>query len=202
MASANDRSDTARYLLRDEKVRFQRIRAEARGFGLKIKKIDEHRPWGGFVRFTHGSVDGFLEAYWRTFLIDYWRQHLREYLRRVRTAKPAVGIDAKLLLVAPGQRLSLQAHEGRSELWRVLEGPVVVVTGTTEEKVSDREVRPGEVVRIACRHLHRLAAPPSGWGVVAEIWEHEDFADPSDEDDITRYDDDYWLVSSQQTTRR
>ena len=193
---------TATFELRDKKVRFERIRAEAKGFELEIEEVDDGRPWGGFVTFAQDSVEAFLAAYWHTLLMDYWRNLLGEHLAKAKAAEPPLQLDAKLLLVAPGQRLSLQSHERRSELWRVLEGPVVVVTGTTEEKVSDREVRPGEVVRIACGHLHRLAAPPSGWGVVAEIWEHEDFAHPSDEDDTTRYDDDYWLVPSQQTTRR
>lgn len=193
---------TAASALRDKKVRFERIQAEAKGFGLAIDEVDEGRPWGGFVRFAQESLDAFLEAYWHSFLMDYWWELLAEHLAKARAATPPLQLDAKLLLVAPGQRLSLQSHELRSELWRVLEGPVVVVTGTTEEHVSDREVRPGEVVRIACGQLHRLAAPSSGWGVVAEIWLHEDPNDPSDEYDIRRYDDDYWMVPNNQGPQR
>ncbi|MFC1806116.1 hypothetical protein ACFL09_03960 [Planctomycetota bacterium] len=187
------------FALRDKKVRFERIGAEAKGFGLDIEEVDDARPWGGYVRFTPDSLDAFLKAYWRTFLTDYWRDLLDDYLRRL-PSETAIG--AKLLLVAPGQRLSLQAHQERAELWRVLEGPVVVVTGTNEEQVSDREMRPGEIVRIPRKHLHRLAAPPSGWGVVAEIWLHENPRKPSIEEDIQRYDDDYWLVANENAPER
>ena len=189
---------TAGYALRDKKVRFERIEAEARGFGLEIQEVDEKRPWGGFVRFAHESLENFLRAYWQSFLMDYWRGLLSEQLERSRSTTPRLELEAKVLLVAPGQRLSLQTHRRRGELWRVLEGPVVVVMGTTEENVSDRQRRPGEVVRIPSGHLHRLAAPSTGWGVVAELWLHDDPADPSDEYDIKRYDDDYWLVSEDQ----
>lgn len=192
MAGLDPRA-TATFALRDKKVRFERVRAEARGFGLEIEEEDDARPWGGYVRFTAGSLDAFLEAYWRTFLIDYWRTLLDDYLGRL---PPGTSLGAKLLLVAPGQRLSLQSHERRAELWRVLEGPIVVVTGTTEENVSDREMRPGEVIRIPCKHLHRLAAPPAGWAVVAEIWLHTNPGKPSEEDDIARYDDDYWRLAA------
>jgi len=188
-------SATAAFALRDKKVRFERIQAEAEGFGLEVEEIDDGRPWGGFVKFKQACLEEFIKAYWTSFMTDFWQEVLRAYLARAAKAKPPLYLDAKLLLVAPGQRLSLQSHTLRSELWRVLEGPVVVVTGTNEEKVSDREVRPGEVIRIGCGQLHRLAAPPSGWGVVAEIWLHESAKTPSYEADIRRYDDDYWFVA-------
>jgi len=31
----------------------------------------------------------------------------------------------------------------------------------------------------------------NGWGVVAEVWQHEDPGNPSDENDIVRLDDDF-----------
>jgi mannose-6-phosphate isomerase len=30
-----------------------------------------------------------------------------------------------------------------------------------------------------------------GWGIIAEIWRHTDAANPSDEDDIVRVQDDF-----------
>ena len=203
MSPSEDRgAATATFALRDRIVRFERIRAEASGFDLEIDKVDDARPWGGFVRFTAESVPRFLTAYWQTFLMDYWRNYLADYLAKASATKPPLRVDAKLLLVAPGQRLSLQSHKRRAELWRVLEGPVVIVTGDSAANVSDRLARPGEVVRIECGQLHRLAAPPSGWGVVAEIWLHEDPENPSDENDITRYDDDYSVVASDHLEQR
>jgi mannose-6-phosphate isomerase len=37
---------------------------------------------------------------------------------------------------------------------------------------------------------HRLLGL-NEWGIIAEIWQHTDATDPSDEDDIVRLQDDY-----------
>lgn len=160
---------------REKELRFARLMAEARGFGLEVREVDSTRPWGGYIRFSRASLASFLSAYWHDV-------HVRH---------ADLDLDAKLLLVAPGQRLSLQAHAKRSELWRVLEGPVLVITGKDERDLAERLYRPIELLTIPCRRLHRLAAPVTGWGVVAECWQHEDPRDPSNEADIFRYADDY-----------
>jgi len=148
---------------RDKELRFARAMAEARGFGLEVREVDWDRPWGGFIRFSRGSLGAFLSAYWRG-------THVRD---------ADLDLDAKLLLVAPGCRLSLQSHARRKEMWRVLEGPVLVVMGDSE------------VIEIECGKVHRLAAPAESWGLVAEFWQHIDPTTPSDESDVVRYDDDY-----------
>ena len=160
---------------KDKELRFARQMAEARGFGLDVREVDSTKPWGGYIRFSRASLGAFLSAYWRGI-------HVKD---------ADLDLDAKLLLVAPGERLSLHAHERRSELWRVLEGPVVVSLGTGEAALEERLMRPVEVVTLPCGHLHRLTAPDDSWGVVAEFWQHENPADPSDESDIVRYADDY-----------
>ena len=159
----------------DKELRVERLMAEARGFGLEVREVDSTKPWGGYIRFTRGSLGAFLSAYWRGI-------HVRD---------ADLDLDAKLLLVAPGQRLSLQSHERRSELWRVLEGPVTVVMGESEAAMVDRPLSPVEVITLPCGQLHRLSAPDDSWGVVAEFWQHSDPANPSDESDIVRHADDY-----------
>ena len=154
---------------------FGRIVAEAKGFGLEVCEQDFERPWGGFLRFTEESLDAFLGAYWQG--VDIGKQAARR--------------DPKVLLVAPAHRLSLQMHHRRSELWRVLDGPVLVVHGPDLERLERDVLFAGEVIHIPCGHLHRLAASLTSWGRVAEIWEHVDPADPSDEADIVRVQDDY-----------
>ena len=154
---------------------FARIVAEAKGFGLDIVDKDSERPWGGFLRFSEGSLDAFLEAYWEG--VDTGRQEGRR--------------DPKVLIVAPGQRLSLQLHHRRSELWRVLDGPVLVIHGVDQGHLECDVLFPGDVIRIPCGHMHRLGAALTSWGRVAEIWEHVDPKNPSDEDDIVRVQDDY-----------
>jgi len=154
---------------------FARIVAEATGFDLDICDRDFKRPWGGFLRFTEDSLDAFLKAYWQG--VDIGEQAARR--------------DPKVLLVAPAQRLSLQLHHRRSELWRVLDGPVLVIHGPDVEHLEWDVLFPGDVIRIPCGHLHRLASSLTSWGRVAEIWEHVDPAKPSNEKDLLRVQDDY-----------
>jgi len=162
--------------MRKEKAeRFARLMAEARDLGLEVREVDSTKPWGGYIRFRRASLGSFLAAYWRGI--------------QVRDAD--LDLDAKLLLVAPRHRLSLQSHARRSELWRVLEGPAVVSMGPSENELDQRLVRPGKVVTLPCGWVHRVSAPDNGWAILAEFWQHEDPAAPSDENDIIRYEDDY-----------
>lgn len=154
---------------------FARIVAEAKGFNLNICEKDFARPWGGFLKFTEDSLELFFDAYWQG--IDTGKKHGRR--------------DPKVLIVAPAQRLSLQLHHRRSELWRVLDGPVMVTHGPDENNLVSDIFFGGEVLQIPCGHLHRLVGSLDSWGRVAEIWIHEDPDNPSDESDIVRLQDDY-----------
>ncbi|NQT89074.1 hypothetical protein HQ560_20060 [bacterium] len=172
-------------------MKFGRIAAEAKGFGLDIVEMDDERPWGGYVRFHRDSLDAFRKAYWEQSLASPWQDMLAVIWAELEASEQDLHLDAKLLLLAPSQRLSLQSHERRSELWRVLEGPLTLIMGPDPESVRDHEVRTGEVVRIPCGSCHRGAAPATGWAVVAEFWRHEDPDHPTDESDIVRHADDY-----------
>jgi mannose-6-phosphate isomerase-like protein (cupin superfamily) len=154
---------------------FNRILAEAKGFRLRVRESDFTRPWGGFVRFTEKSLGRFLEAYWQG--VDTGEHRGRR--------------DPKVLLVAPGQRLSLQLHHRRSELWRVLDGPVMVIHGPDQKHLREEVLLAGETIHLECGEMHRLCASLDSWGRVAEIWEHVDPDNPSDESDIVRVRDDY-----------
>lgn len=89
----------------------------------------------------------------------------------------------KLLTVAPGQRLSLQSHAHRSELWVFLDdGGIAEVDG----EVSRPAV--GERVFIPCGARHRLATAEDAAGPVRIM--EMGFGD-FDEDDIVRYEDQY-----------
>ncbi|MHB0913767.1 MAG: cupin domain-containing protein [Armatimonadota bacterium] len=154
---------------------FGRIQAEAKGFGLEVCDQDFNRPWGGFLRFTEDSLPAFFDAYWRG----------------VDTGSALGRRDPKVLLVAPGQRLSLQLHHRRSELWRVLDGPVLIMHGPDMEHLVSEVMYPGEVIHLDCGEIHRLVGAMDSWGRVAEIWEHVDSENPSDESDIVRLQDDY-----------
>jgi len=183
----------------EKALKFDRLRAEAKGFDLKIDDdqkdnpaLDMERPWGGYVRFHPECLDAFREAYWSKDLSPYWEAVLNDLWQKLSREQRRLPLDAKLLVMEPGKRLSLQLHRRRSELWRVVEGPVTIVTGTSPEKLTETQLRPGEVVWIPCCRLHRAAAPALSWGVLAEFWHHTD-AEPSNEYDIERYDDDVRL---------
>lgn len=86
-----------------------------------------------------------------------------------------------LMTVRPGQRLSLQSHTARAELWIVIDdGAVVQVDDRTQTH------RAGDEVWIPANARHRLSCAGSTPVRVLEIafgnWQQSD---------ITRYEDDY-----------
>jgi mannose-1-phosphate guanylyltransferase/mannose-6-phosphate isomerase len=89
-------------------------------------------------------------------------------------------VTVSLMTVLPGQRLSLQSHTGRAELWIVLDDGAVV-------QVDDELLYPkaGDEVWIAANARHRLSSDGSAVRVLEVAfgnWQQED---------ITRYADDY-----------
>jgi mannose-6-phosphate isomerase-like protein (cupin superfamily) len=88
----------------------------------------------------------------------------------------------KRLTVRPGQRLSYQRHEHRSEHWVVVTGrAVVTIEGT------DHELGPGEAIDIPRQAAHRVANPGPDELAFVEV----QLGDYFGEDDITRLSDDY-----------
>lgn len=86
-----------------------------------------------------------------------------------------------LMTVLPGQRLSLQSHSGRAELWIVIDDGAVVQVGEEE-----RVCRAGDEIWIRANEKHRLSCTGQSSVRVLEVafgnWQQED---------ITRYADDY-----------
>lgn len=90
-------------------------------------------------------------------------------------------VTVKIITIEPGQRLSLQRHEQRGELWQILDGSIDVTIGTFE-----RMATPGEIVWIPQGTVHRMTNCGETAGRVLELAFGE-----FDEDDIERLDDDY-----------
>jgi hypothetical protein len=80
-------------------------RASLATAGLTVVGEDLARPWGGFLLISQSEVHEFIRAYFG----DAGLQDAREQL----------ALSPKLLLVAPGRRLSWQYHGRRSEIWRM-----------------------------------------------------------------------------------
>ena len=85
-----------------------------------------------------------------------------------------------LMTVKPGQRLSLQSHTGRAELWIVLDDGAVV-------QVGDQILHPGrgDEIWIPANTRHRLSSGGPAVRVLEVAFGNWQ------QDDITRYDDDY-----------
>lgn len=152
-----------------------RARASLDAAGLRVVGEDLARPWGGFLLISQSEVGEFIRVYFPD--------------TNLRDPREQLALSPKLLLVAPGRRLSWQYHRRRSEIWRVVEGPVGI-SRSLDEETPIRSYDVGEILHMELAERHRLIGLQT-WGVVAEIWQHTDAASPSDEHDIVRVLDDY-----------
>lgn len=141
-----------------------------------IDSRDQSRPWGGFFVIDERQAQAFADTYFDNIPVDQ--------------LKIAGKLSPKLLLVAPHKRLSWQYHHRRAEIWKVLQGTVGVVTSDTDEENELKVLRPGDLITLRQGERHRLVGLDN-WGVLAEIWQHTDADNPSNEDDIVRVQDDF-----------
>ncbi len=155
---------------------FEKIEQRLSGEGFKIVSKDSTRPWGGFFVIDETQAQDFANTYFDG--ID------------VESLKIGGKLSPKILLVAPQARLSWQYHHRRAEIWQVVDGTVGIKRSNTDEEGDLKEYQPKDQVKLQQGERHRLIGL-DGWGVVAEIWQHTDASNPSDEDDIVRVQDDF-----------
>lgn len=155
---------------------FKNTQEELDTAGFQIERKDFDRPWGGFFVIDEKQATAFTAR----------------YFKGIDNAKLINGrkVSPKILLVAPKKRLSWQYHHRRSEVWRVVEGKVGVIRSNTDEEGELCEYSAGEIIVLAKGERHRLVGLED-WGKVAEIWQHTDPENPSDEKDIVRLQDDF-----------
>lgn len=144
--------------------------------GIKIQSRDDSRPWGGFFVIDTACTQSFIDHYFSGV--------------SVRQNDSGMHLSPKVLLVQPEQRLSWQYHHRRSEIWTVAEGSVGVISSDTDEQGDLKVLKKGDVIRLGQGERHRLVGLDD-WAVVAEIWQHTDPDNPSNEEDIVRLQDDY-----------
>jgi len=144
--------------------------------GYTIADYDLNRPWGGFF-----VID---ESESNTFIKDFFPEQNAVEFEGYSKLSP------KILLVAPGKRLSWQYHHRRAEIWKVIEGEARIVRSATDEQGETETFSEGETIQLKQGERHRLVGL-SGWAAIAEIWKHTDPENPSDEDDIVRVSDDF-----------
>ena len=162
--------------MNDNQTTFKQAAEMLEQQGFTIVKHDSERPWGGFY-----VID---EAQAPQFAAHYFPDENLDALRITEKLSP------KLLMVAPGKRLSWQYHHRRAEIWRCIGGTVAVATSDSDEEQEQHILQVGDIIKLYQGKRHRLIGL-GGWGIVAEIWQHTDAKNPSDEDDIVRLQDDF-----------
>jgi mannose-6-phosphate isomerase len=144
---------------------------------LTIASSDFTRPWGGFFVIDETLAGRFIKLFF---------PHMSATELTI-----AGKLSPKILIVAPGQRLSWQYHHRRAEIWKLTGGVAGLVTSETDTEGSLKKLGIGEIVQLKQGQRHRLVGLPEGWGMIAEIWRHTDAKNPSDENDIVRVQDDF-----------
>jgi len=147
--------------------------------GYKIVDRNDDKPWGAYLRFDSSGAEQFIASFFPGL-------SLAEAQLGIADAE----LSPKFLLVAPGQRLSWQKHDRRAEIWVFLTDGGYYKSATDEqgEMVA---VSAGEKIQFSKGERHRLVGSQNNYTLVAEIWQHSDATQLSDEDDIVRIQDDY-----------
>ena len=144
--------------------------------GYQVISKDFSRPWGGFFVLDESQAPKFAAQFFPNLSMD--------------AIQITNKLSPKFLIVAPAKRLSWQYHFKRAEIWTVISGPVGIAISDTDEQGSVGSYVAGDFIKLQQGERHRLIGLDQ-WGVVAEIWQHTDENQPSDESDIVRLQDDF-----------
>ena len=156
---------------------FQEVNSYLDDLGLHIADKDDQRPWGGFFVIDQSSIKNFITKYFSEIPVE-------------EIFKYGENISPKILLVAPNQKLSWQYHHRRAELWQVVSGPIGVIRSNDDNQGELETFSDGSLITHGPEVRHRLVGLDN-WGVVAEIWQHTNPSQLSDENDIVRLEDSY-----------
>lgn len=155
---------------------FSQLQEELTAKGFEFEATNFKKPWGGYFVIKTDQSEKFI----RTF----YPEENAENLTKGGTISP------KILVVAPGARLSWQYHHRRSEVWKLIAGTAGVIRSLTDEQGAVYHLEQNEKVVLAKGERHRLVGLKE-FGVIAEIWQHSDPEQLSNEEDIVRLEDDY-----------
>ena len=155
---------------------FTEIEGLIKSFGFNIVSKDFDRPWGGFLVIDENQAQGFSNQFFKGINIE--------------TLKISGKLSPKILIVKPEFRLSWQYHNRRAEIWRIYKGPVGVIRSHDDTQKEIEIYSEGDQITLKQGERHRLIGLDN-YAVVAEIWQHTDKNNPSDEEDIVRVQDDF-----------
>ena len=143
---------------------------------LKVVDKDIKRPWGGFFVISEDYAQDFSNIYFNGLNTE--------------ELKISGKLSPKILIIAPNKRLSWQYHHRRSEIWKVVNGEIKVVTSRDDVERKEKILKVGDEIRLSKGERHMIIGTDD-YSVVAEIWIHTDKDNPSDENDIVRVQDDF-----------
>jgi len=155
---------------------FEKINNTLTKLGLGIKTVDFNRPWGGFFVIDDADTQKFVH--------HFYPEIENEILGK------GLPLSPKILCVAPDKKLSWQYHHRRSELWKLIEGEAAYKKSDTDEEGDLHIMELKKTLTLKKGERHRLIGLDE-WGIIAEIWQHTNTENPSDEDDIVRLMDDF-----------
>ena len=152
------------------------IEDEIKGFGFKIIEKDFERPWGGFLVISEKQAQEFTDKFFDGINVE--------------NIKIGGKLSPKILVVNPNSKLSWQYHHRRAEIWKVFRGEVGISRSFNDNQNPLIKLVTGDQIRLKKGERHRLIGL-SDFAVIAEIWQHTNPNNPSDENDIVRLSDDY-----------
>lgn len=155
---------------------YQKIRSEFELYGYKVVDYDFDRPWGGFLVIDENQAQKFANQFFKG--ID------------AKSLKIGGKLSPKILIVNSNSRLSWQYHLRRAEIWSIQKGEVGIVRSDNDIENKVEIFSEGDQIRLKKKERHRLIGLDNQ-SVVAEIWQHTDNENPSDENDIIRIQDDF-----------
>ena len=155
---------------------FQEVQNFLNQENFKVVSQDNTRPWGGFFVIDESQAPEFIARFFSHLSLEDFAGFEK--------------LSPKILIVGPNKRLSWQYHHRRAEIWKLIHGVAGVAVSPTDEETPPIPLITGQVVHLKCGERHRLLGT-NGWGIVAEIWQHTDKKNPSDEEDIVRVQDDF-----------
>ena len=153
-----------------------KIEDEIKGLGFDIISKDFERPWGGFLVINEKEAQEFANKFFDGINIE--------------SLKIGGKLSPKILIVKPNSKLSWQYHHRREEIWKVFKGKVGISRSKDDEQSPIVKLDEGDEIKLEKAERHRLIGLDN-YAVLAEIWQHTDPNNPSDEFDIVRLSDEY-----------
>ena len=152
------------------------IEQEIKELGVEIIEKDFERPWGGFLVISEKQSQEFADKFFDGINLE--------------NIKIGGKLSPKILVVKPNSKLSWQYHNRRAQICRVFKGEVGVSKSFDDNQKPLKKLIPGDQIKLKKGERHRLIGL-NNYAVLAEIWQHTDPNNPSDENDIVRLSDDY-----------